>query len=122
VDDEPDVEALFRQQFRRELRAERFVMHFAASASDALARVANATEQSPALIFSDINMPGMTGLEMLPKMKEMRPDVPVIMISAYGDPETERRAIAGGAEGLLTKPIDFALLREQIDTRLGGTV
>ena len=64
----------------------------------------------------------MTGLEMLPKMKEMRPDVPVIMISAYGDPETERRAIAGGAEGLLTKPIDFALLREQIDTRLGGTV
>ena len=122
VDDEPDVEALFRQQFRRELRAERFVMYFAASASDALARVANATEQSPALVFSDINMPGMTGLEMLPKMKEMRPDVPVIMISAYGDPETERRAIAGGVEGLLTKPIDFALLREQIDTRLGGTV
>jgi CheY-like chemotaxis protein len=122
VDDEPDVEALFRQQFRRELRAERFVMHFAASASDALARVANATEQLPALVFSDINMPGMTGLEMLPKMKEMRPDVPVIMISAYGDPETERRAIAGGAEGLLTKPIDFALLREQIDTRLGRAV
>ena len=122
VDDEPDVEALFRQQFRRELRAERFVMHFVASASDALARVANATEQSPALVFSDINMPGMTGLEMLPKMKEMRPDMPVIVISAYGDPETERRAIAGGAEGLLTKPIDFSLLREQIDTRLGRAV
>jgi CheY-like chemotaxis protein len=51
VDDEPDVEALFRQQFRRKLRAERFVMHFAVSASDALARVANATEQSPALVF-----------------------------------------------------------------------
>ncbi|MDN4988467.1 response regulator [Bradyrhizobium sp. WYCCWR 13022] len=119
VDDEPDVEALFRQQFRRELRAKRFVMHFAGSAKDALARVANATEQEPALVFSDINMPGMTGLEMLPKMKKMRPDMPVIMITAYGDDDTKRKAIDSGAEGLLTKPIDFALLREQIDTRLG---
>jgi CheY-like chemotaxis protein len=122
VDDEPDVEALFRQQFRRELRASRFVMDFAASAKDALARVANATEQEPALVFSDINMPGMTGLEMLPKMKEMRPDVPVIMLTAYGDDDTKRKAIEGGAEGLLTKPIDFGLLREQIDTRLGRAV
>jgi len=122
VDDEPDVEALFRQQFRRELRAERFVMHFAASAKDALARVANATEQEPALVFSDINMPGMTGLEMLPKMKEIRPHVPIIMITAYGDDDTKRKAIESGAEGLLTKPIDFALLREQIDTRLGRAI
>ncbi len=122
VDDEPDVEALFRQQFRRELRAERFVMQFAASASDALRRVANATEQVPALVFSDINMPGMTGLEMLPRTKEMRPDVPVIMITAYGDDDTKRKVIENGAEGLLTKPIDFALLREQIDTRLGRAV
>ncbi len=119
VDDEPDVEALFRQQFRRDLWAERFVMDFATSASAALERVAKATEQAPALVFSDINMPGMTGLEMLPKMKEMRPDVPVIMITAYGDDDTKRKAIESGAEGLLTKPIDFALLREQIDTRLG---
>ncbi|MDB5606391.1 MAG: Fis family transcriptional regulator [Bradyrhizobium sp.] len=119
VDDEPDVEALFRQQFRRELRAERFVMHFAVSASDALARVANAAEQSPALVFSDINMPGMTGLEMLPKIKEMRPNVPVIMITAYGDDDTKRKAIESGAEGLLTKPIDFLLLREQLNSRLG---
>jgi CheY-like chemotaxis protein len=118
VDDEPDVEALFRQQFRRELRAERFVMDFAASASAALARVANAAEQVPALVFSDINMPGMTGLEMLPKVREMRPDVPVIMITAYGDPDTRRKAIEGGASGLLTKPIDFTLLRGEIDTRL----
>jgi len=122
VDDEPDVEALFRQQFRRELRAERFVLDFAASASDALRRVANATEQAPALVFSDINMPGMTGLEMLPRMKEMRPDVPVIMITAYGDDDTKSKAIESGAEGLLAKPIDFALLREQIDTRLGRSV
>ena len=118
VDDEPDVEALFRQQFRRDLRAQRFVMDFAASASDALARVASTIEQSPILIFSDINMPGMTGLEMLPKMKKMQPDVPVIMITAYGDPETRRKAIEGGAAGVLTKPIGFTLLREEIDTRL----
>ena len=121
VDDEPDVEALFRQQFRRDLRAQRFVMDFAMSASDALARVASNIEQPPILILSDINMPGMTGLEMLPKMKEMRPDVPVIMITAYGDPETKRKAIESGATGLLTKPIDFTLLREEIDTRLERT-
>jgi len=117
VDDEPDVEALFRQQFRKDLRAQRFVMDFANSAADALSRVAT-IEQSLILILSDINMPGMTGLEMLPKVKAMRPDVPVIMITAYGDPDTRRKAIEGGATGLLTKPIDFALLREEIDTRL----
>jgi CheY-like chemotaxis protein len=118
VDDEPDVEALFRQQFRRDLRAQRFMMDFANSASDALARLAAPIEQSLILILSDINMPGMTGLEMLPKVKEIRPHVPVIMITAYGDSETKRKAIESGATGLLTKPIDFSLLREEIDTRL----
>ena len=118
VDDEPDVEALFRQQFRRDLRAQRFMMDFANSAADALARIASTIEQSLILILSDINMPGMTGLEMLPKVKEMRPNVPIIMITAYGDPETRRKAMDSGATGLLTKPIDFALLREEIDTRL----
>ena len=118
VDDEPDVEALFRQQFRRDLRAQRFMMDFANSATDALARVASTIAQSLILILSDINMPGMTGLEMLPKVKEMRPNVPIIMITAYGDPETRRKAMASGATGLLTKPIDFTLLREEIDTRL----
>ena len=118
VDDEPDVEALFRQQFRRDLRAQRFVMDFANSAADALARIASTIEQSLILILSDINMPGMTGLEMLPRVKAIRPDVPVIMITAYGDAETRRKAIASGASGLLTKPIDFTLLREEIDTRL----
>jgi CheY-like chemotaxis protein len=118
VDDEPDVEALFRQQFRKDLRAQRFVMNFANSAAEALSRIASTIEQSLILILSDINMPGMTGLEMLPKVKAMRPEVPVIMITAYGDPDTRRKAIEGGATGLLTKPIDFALLREEIDTRL----
>ena len=118
VDDEPDVEALFRQQFRKDLRAQRFLMDFANSAPDALARIASTIEQSLILILSDINMPGTSGLELLPKAKAARPDVPVIMITAYGDPDTRRKAIEGGAMGLLTKPIDFALLREEIDTRL----
>jgi len=122
VDDEPDVEALFRQQFRRDLRAQRFVMDFASCAADALSRVASSVGQSLILILSDINMPGMTGLEMLPKVKEIRPDVPVIMITAYGDPETRRKAIEGGASGLLTKPIDFSLLREEIDSRVAQAV
>ena len=120
VDDEPDVEALFRQQFRRDLRAQRFMMDFANSAADALRCVASTIGQSLILILSDINMPGMTGLEMLPKVKEMRPDVPVIMITAYGDADTRRKALERGASGLLTKPIDFAVLREEIDTRLAG--
>jgi CheY-like chemotaxis protein len=118
VDDEPDVEALFRQQFRRDLRSQRFIMDFANSASDALKRITATIEQSLILILSDINMPGMTGLEMLPKVKEIRPEVPVIMITAYGDPDTRRKALENGASGLLTKPIDFTLLREEIDTRL----
>jgi CheY-like chemotaxis protein len=118
VDDEPDIEALFRQQFRRDLRAQRFVMDFAGSAAEALSRIADHVEQSLILILSDINMPGMTGLEMLPKVKEIRPQVPVIMITAYGDADTKRKALENGASGLLTKPIDFALLRSEIDARL----
>jgi CheY-like chemotaxis protein len=120
VDDEPDVEALFRQHFRRDLRAGRFTMEFAYSASAALARIVDAGEASLILILSDINMPGMTGLELLPKAKALRPDVPVIMITAYGDAETKRKALENGAEALLTKPIDFATLRNEIDTRVEG--
>ena len=120
VDDEPDVEMLFRQQFRRDLRSGRFVMEFAQSAPAALQCISEARNTSLILILSDINMPGMTGLELLPKAKAARPDVPVIMITAYGDAETKRRALEGGAEALLTKPIDFGLLRNEIDTRVAG--
>jgi CheY-like chemotaxis protein len=122
VDDEPDVESMFRQHFRRDLRSGRFIMEFALSALAALERVKAIADPSLILILSDINMPGMTGLEMLPKVKELRPDVPVIMITAYGDAETKRKAIEGGAEGLLTKPIDFLLLKEEIDNRLEQAV
>ena len=119
VDDEPDVEALFRQQFRHDLKAERFKMEFAPSAHEALVRAERIKDPALILILSDINMPGMSGLEMLPRVRAERPRVPVIMITAYGDAETRRKAIERGAVGLLTKPIDFALVRHEIDTRLG---
>ena len=118
VDDEPDVELLFRQQFRHDIRASRFTMEFAQSAPAALQRITDAAGASIILILSDINMPGMSGLEMLPMAKALRPDVPVIMITAYGDAETKRKALESGAEALLTKPIDFGALRSEIDTRV----
>jgi len=120
VDDEPDVEALFRQQFRRELRSGRFAMEFAQSAHMALQRISNAGDESLILILSDINMPGMSGLELLPKAKAIRPDVPVIMITAYGDDNTRRKALEGGAEALLTKPVDFVALRTEIEGRMAN--
>ena len=118
VDDEPDVAQLFRQSFRREARQGTYVIHFAASGEEALALLTGGIEPSVAVILSDINMPGMTGLELLPKAKALRPDVPVIMITAYGDVETKRKALEGGAEALLPKPIDFVMLRNEIDMRV----
>ena len=118
VDDEPDVEDLFRQQFRRDIRAGRFTMDFAQSGDSALQKISDADAVPSILILSDINMPGMSGLELLPKAKASRPDVPVIMITAYGDGDTRRRALEGGAEAFLIKPIDFTALRNQIDRRL----
>ena len=120
VDDEPDVEMLFRQQFRRDLRAGRFTMEFAGSADKALRRISEVADELLILILSDINMPGMSGLELLPKAKAVRPDVPVIMITAYGDDNTRRKALEGGAEALLTKPIDFVALRTEIDGRVAS--
>ena len=118
VDDEADVEMLFRQQFRRDLRTGRFTMEFAQSAAAALRCIGEASDASLILILSDINMPGMSGLELLPKAKAVRPDVPVIMITAYGDAETKRKALESGAEALFTKPIDFVTLRNEIETRV----
>ena len=122
VDDEPDVEILFRQKFRRDLRANRFAMDFAQSAAAALTRIGDAGDESLILILSDINMPGMSGLDLLPKAKALRPDVPIIMITAYGDAETKRKALENGAEALLTKPIDFGALRTEIDSRVRSGV
>ncbi|HEX9168254.1 MAG TPA: response regulator [Roseiarcus sp.] len=122
VDDEPDVAELFRQQFRKELRASRFVMEFAQSAPEALQLVAAVEAARLILILSDVNMPGMSGIELLPRARQARPDVPVIMITAYGDSETRRRAIEAGAAGLFTKPIDFPELRGEIGRRLEAAV
>jgi CheY-like chemotaxis protein len=118
VDDEPDVELLFRQHFRRDLREGRFSMIFAQSVNLALERIQAAFGQALILILSDINMPGMSGLELLSKAKALRPDVPIIMITAYGDAETKRKALENGAEALLTKPLDFEMLRSEIDNRV----
>jgi CheY-like chemotaxis protein len=115
VDDEPDSEPLFRQQFRRDRKFGRFTMEFETSAPAALVRAANLTSRSLMLILSDINMPCMSGLDVLPEVFALRPDVPVIMISAYGDEATRREAVERGALGLLSKPIDFAFQRDEID-------
>ena len=120
VDDEPDVEALFRQQFRHDLKAERFKMEFAPSAHEALVRAERIKDPALILILSDINMPGMSGLEMLPRVRAERPRVPVIMITAYGDAATQRRAKEAGADGVYGKPIDFAALKVEIDERLAA--
>ena len=93
-------------------------MEFALSGNITLQQIADAAGVSIILILSDINMPGMSGLELLPKAKAARPDVPVIMITAYGDADTKRKALEGGAEALFTKPIDFEVLRSEIDTRV----
>src|SRR6201988_877442 len=118
VDDETDVENLFRQQFRRDIRSGRFIMEFAKSAPEAVGSAEAIADPLLILILSDINMPGMSGLEMLPKVKAARPNVPVIMITAYGDEATKRKAAELGAAGLLTNHIDFELLRGEIDRRL----
>jgi CheY-like chemotaxis protein len=122
VDDEPDVGLLFRQQFRHDLRAGRFTMEFAQCGEMALQRIADATGVSLILILLDINMPGMSGLELLPKAKAARPDVPIVMITAYGDAETKRKALQRGAQGFFTKPLDFASLRSEIETRVEQAV
>jgi CheY-like chemotaxis protein len=118
VDDEADVEALFRQQFRREIRDRRFNINFARSGDEALRLIEALAGTTLVLILSDINMPGMSGLNLLPKVRAARPDVPVIMITAYGDAETRRTVLEGGAEALFTKPIDFGALRSDIETRV----
>jgi CheY-like chemotaxis protein len=98
------------------LRAGRFVLDFALSADEALRKIAEVDGTSLILLVSDINMPGMSGLDLLPRVKQVRPDLPVLMITAYGDPDTRRVALERGADGFLTKPIDFTALRAEIDT------
>jgi CheY-like chemotaxis protein len=114
VDDEPDVADLFRQRFRREARQGTYVMHFAASGEEALDRLAEEIQPKLIAVLSDINMPGMDGLELLGEIKHRRPDLPVMMVTAYGDNERRRRAHELGASDFISKPVDFDQLKEQL--------
>ena len=116
VDDEPDVEPLFRQQFRREVREGLYRLDFALSAETALHMLHAQAGEEIILLVSDINMPGMSGLDLLPIVKTRRPDLPVFMISAYGDADTVATARERGASEFLAKPVDFAKLRRDIMT------
>ena len=114
VDDEPDVAELFRQRFRREARQGTYVMHFAASGEEALGLLSGGIEPQLIVALSDINMPGMDGLQLPGEIKERFPDLPVMMVTAYGDNERRRRAGELGAADFLTKPVDFDRLKAQL--------
>ncbi len=114
VDDEKDVEILFRQKFRKEIRKDLIELEFAFSGAEALEILNSTNPPEVVYIFSDINMPGMTGFELLEKVKEQYPDIKVSMISAYGDSENYNRAIESGAKEFFTKPIDFNALKEEV--------
>ena len=114
VDDETDVADLFRQHFRHEVRQGQYVLHFACSAEDALDKLAGGIEPPLIVILSDINMPGMDELSLLREIKGRRPDLPVIMVTTYGDDERRRRASEYGAAEFMTKPLDFNFLKAQL--------
>ena len=114
VDDEPDVEALFRQQFRREVRQGLYLLDFALSGEAALGKLDGGTGRQIILLVSDINMPGMSGLDLISEVKTRRPDLPVFMISAYGDAERVKTALERGASEFITKPVDFPQLKQDV--------
>ena len=114
VDDEPDVVELFRQQFRRELRHGEWQLDFASSADAAIAALPGQSGVEGLLVLSDVNMPGMSGLDLLAELKARWPEISVVMVTAYGDSETERRAYALGALGFVQKPIDFPALKTRL--------
>ena len=116
VDDEKDVEILFRQKFRKEVKNKSLDLVFAFSGQEALELLEKSHPPKVVYIFSDINMPGMTGLELLDKVKLRFPQIKVSMISAYGDKANYDKAIASGAKEFFTKPIDFESLKEEIKT------
>jgi len=114
VDDEPDVAEMFRQRFRREARQGTYVMHFAASGAEALDRLAGEIQPTLIAVLADISMPGMDGLELLAAIKQRFPDLPVMMVTAYGDDDRRRRARELGASEFITKPVDFDQLKAQL--------
>jgi CheY-like chemotaxis protein len=115
VDDESDVAELFRQRFRRETRQGTYVLHFALSGEEALDKLADQIRPELIVILSDINMPGMDGLALLREIKRRRPELPVMMVTAYGDDERRRRASEYGAAEFIMKPVDFDALKMQLE-------
>jgi DNA-binding NtrC family response regulator len=114
VDDEPDAEPLFRQQFRREVREGLYQLDFARSGETALHMLDRPAGDEIILLLLDINMPGMSGLDLLLKIKQRKPELPVFVISVYDDADTVSTARKRGADEFLTKPVDFAKLRRDI--------
>ncbi len=114
VDDERDVELLFRQKFRKEIKNEDLELIFAFSGKEALEILEASDPPNVVYVFSDINMPGMTGLELLGQIKNRFPVIKVSMISAYGDAENHDKAMSSGAKEFFTKPIDFVSLKKEI--------
>ena len=114
VDDERDVEMLFRQKFRKEIYSNKMELVFAFSGREALEILKTRKPPDVMYIFSDINMPGMSGIELLQLVKKLYPSIHVSMISAYGDAENYNRAIDSGAKQFFTKPIDFNSLKKEV--------
>jgi CheY-like chemotaxis protein len=114
VDDESDVTELYRQRFRREVRLGTYAVHFANSGKDALDKLAGGVEPALIAVLSDINMPGMDGLDLLGEIKRRCPELPMMMVTAYGDDERRRHAEDLGAAEFLIKPVDFDLLRVRL--------
>lgn len=120
VDDEPDSIELFRQKFRRELRQGDYAVRFAQSGAEALEALSADGTLHPVVVLSDINMPGMSGLELLAEVRQRWPELSVIMITAYGDAENRRQALERGASDFVSKPVDFAELKDALKAHAAG--
>ena len=116
IDDEPDAEDLFKQHFRREIRKGQLELVFANSGETAIQLLDGETEPSAHAVFSDIKMPGMSGLDVLKAIKDRWPNIPVYMITAFGSDEMEQKVLNMGACGFFTKPLNFSALSEVIST------
>lgn len=114
VDDESDVELLFKSKFRKQIKEDKIELFFAFSGEEAMGHLLSMEHPDVALILSDINMPGISGFDLLEKVKSKFPQIRVMMVTAYGDPENQRKAIQMGADDLLSKPLDFTILEEKL--------
>ena len=118
VDDEPDVEAMFRQRMRRDIRSGHYEFVFARSGVHALEVLAE--HPDVCLVITDLNMPEIDGLTLLDCLAEAWPDVPSLVVSAYGDSGRMSAARERGSSGFVVKPVDFNLLRSAMAESLDG--